>query len=65
MGVPTSEVGYTITTHHRDNVVALDGRPNLRSRLQYRHNQGGKHESSYEHVVTLGGDTVYETKMYI
>ena len=39
---------------HRHNVVAPHGRPNLRSRLHYRHNQEGNHESSYEHVVALG-----------
>ena len=31
------------------------GRPNLRNRLHYRHNQEGNHESSYEHVVALEG----------
>ena len=33
-------------THHRNNVVAPHGRPNLRSRLHYRHNQEVNHESS-------------------
>ena len=28
-------------SHHRDNVVAPHGRPKLRSRLYYRHNQEG------------------------
>ena len=42
-------------SHHRDNVVAPHGRPNLRSRLHYRHNQEGNHESSQEHVMALGG----------
>ena len=36
----------TYHSHHRDNVVAPCGRPNLRSRLHYRHNQEGNHESS-------------------
>ena len=31
-------------SHHRDNVVTPHGRPNLRSRLHYRHNQEGNHE---------------------
>jgi hypothetical protein len=29
---------------HRDNVTAPDGRPNLRSRLHFGHNQEGDHE---------------------
>jgi len=40
-------------SHHRDNVVASHWRPNLRSRLHYRHNQEGNNESSQEHVVVL------------
>jgi hypothetical protein len=40
-------------SHHRDNVTAPHGRPNLRSRLHFRHSQEGDHESSYEHVVAL------------
>ena len=31
----------------------VHGRPNLRSRLHFRHSQEGGHESSYEHVVAL------------
>jgi len=33
-------------SHHRDNVVAPHGRPNLKSLLRYRHNQEGNHETS-------------------
>jgi len=33
-------------SHHRDNVVGPHGRPSLRSRLHYRHNQEGNHENS-------------------
>ena len=40
-------------SHHRDNVSAPHGRPNLRSRLHFSHSQEGDHESSYEHVVAL------------
>ena len=47
-------------SHHRDNVVAPHGRPNLRSRLHYRHNREGNHESSSEHVVALGGKKCHE-----
>jgi len=44
-------------SHYGDNVVAPHGRPNLRSRLHYRHNQEGNHECSEEHVAALGGGT--------
>ena len=40
-------------SHHRDNVTVPHVRPNLRSRLHFRHSQEGNHESSYEHVVAL------------
>ena len=46
-------------THHRDNVVAPHGRRNLRSRLHYRHNQEGNHESSQELVVALENIYIY------
>jgi len=40
-------------SHHRDNVTAPHGRPNLRSRLHFRLSQEWDHESSYERVVAL------------
>jgi hypothetical protein len=40
-------------SHHRDNVTAPHGLPNVRSRLHFRHSQEGEHESSYEHLVAL------------
>jgi hypothetical protein len=41
--------------YHTHNVTAPHGRPNVRSRLQFRHNQEGRPRSSVEHVVVLGG----------
>ena len=41
-------------THHRDNVTASHGRPNLRSRLHYWHVQeGGPRSPLKGHVVAL------------
>ena len=41
-------------THHRDNVTAPHGRPNLRSRLHSCHAQEGGPRSPQRHVVALG-----------
>jgi hypothetical protein len=42
-------------SHHWGNVTAPHGRPNLRSRLHFGHNQeGGTTKSLYGHVVALG-----------
>jgi hypothetical protein len=40
-------------SHHRGNVTAPYGSPNLRSRLNFRHNQEGRPRSPYGHVVAL------------
>jgi hypothetical protein len=50
-------VYHTHTYHHsrhRGNVTTLSGRPKLRSRLRFGHNQEGGPRSLYGHVVTLG-----------
>ena len=50
-------------SHRRDNVTAPHGHPKLRSRLHFRRSQeGGNHESSYEHVVAL--EKKYYTILY-
>jgi hypothetical protein len=43
-------------SHHRGNVTAPNGRPNLRSRLHFGHNQERGPRSLYGHVVALGDD---------
>jgi len=40
-------------SHHRDNVTAPHGRPNLRSRLHCCHAQEGGQRSPHGHVVAL------------
>jgi hypothetical protein len=40
-------------SHHRGKVTAPYGRPNLRSRLHFGHNQEGGPRSLYGHVVAL------------
>jgi hypothetical protein len=40
-------------SHHRGNVTAPYGRPNLRSRLHFGHNQEWGPRSLYGHVVAL------------
>jgi hypothetical protein len=46
---------YQHHSHHRGNVTAPYGRPNLRRRLHFGHNQEGRPRSLYGHVVVLGG----------
>jgi hypothetical protein len=41
-------------SHHRGNVTAPYGRPNLRCRLHFGHNQEGGPRSLYEHVWLEG-----------
>jgi hypothetical protein len=50
-------------SHHRGNVTAPDGRPSLRSRLHFGHNQegGGGQRSLYGHVVVLEKKHVQNT----
>jgi len=51
---PGTSSSYTYHhSYHWGNVAAPHGRPNLRSRLHYRHNQEGKPRSSKEQVVAL------------
>ena len=40
----TSSPYISHPSHHRDKVTAPHGRPNLRSRLHFRHSQEGVHE---------------------
>jgi hypothetical protein len=46
---------YHNHSHHRGNVTAPYGRPNLRSRLHFGHNQEGGPLSLYGHVAALRG----------
>jgi len=54
----TELVNYAVRhfcgSHHRDNVTAPHGRPNLRSRLQFCHAQEGRPRSPQGHVGALG-----------
>ena len=42
-------------SHHRDNVTAPHGRPNLRSRLHFCHAQEGRPRSPQGHVGDMCG----------
>jgi hypothetical protein len=46
-------------SHHQGNVTAPYGRPYLRSRLHFGHNQKGGPRNLYGHVVALGKKCVY------
>ena len=91
MGVPTSEVGYTIATtrrettekktflqpappgttsplspltHHRDNVTAPHGRPNLRSRLHSCHAQEGGPRTPQRTCGGVGGGELFYNSVW-
>ena len=52
-GPPGTTSSYITHSHHRDNVTAPYGRPNLRSRLHCCHAQEGGPRSPQGHVVAL------------
>jgi len=54
-GPPGATSSYYHHSHHRDNVTAPHGRPNLRSRLHSCHAQEGGPRGPQGHVVALGG----------
>ena len=51
-------------SHHRYNVVAPHGRPRLRSRLHYRHNQEGKPRKFVRTCGGIGGGGFEDTVGY-
>ena len=52
-GPPGTTSSYNHHLHHRDNVTAPHGRPNLRSRLHCCHAQEGQPRSPQGHVVAF------------